>query len=140
MKWSMEDIERLKGSGKIRDYTVTPVKVPELCTAKEGKICKLPDKEPLGLGYIKAELDRHNIPYITEHRFSQERKFRFDIALPVLKIAIEYEGVMSKKSRHTTSTGYTRDATKYNLAQQLGWKVYRYTTQNYKEFNVEIIK
>ena len=67
------------------------------------------------------------INYTLEHRFSKKRRFRFDIALIDYKIAIEYEGLQSKKSRHTTSKGYTEDCTKYNLAQIEGWTVLRYT-------------
>jgi hypothetical protein len=39
-----------------------------------------------------------------------------------LKVAIEYEGLMSVKSGQTTVTGYSNDCIKYNLAACLGWK------------------
>ena len=55
------------------------------------------------------------------------RKWRFDFAWPDLKVAIEYEGVISPKARHTTIAGYTGDCTKYNTAALLGWQVYRFT-------------
>ena len=48
-------------------------------------------------------------------------------------IGIEYEGIFSTKSRHTTITGFTGDIDKYNHAQRLGWTIYRYTSKNYKE-------
>ena len=70
---------------------------------------------------------------LTEHRFHDARKFRFDWAIKEVMIAVEYEGLNSEKSRHTTKTGYTRDSDKYNLCQQLGWKVYRFTSLNYLE-------
>ena len=70
---------------------------------------------------------------LTEHRFHDARKFRFDWAIVELKIAVEYEGLNSEKSRHTTKTGFTRDTDKYNLAQGLGWRVYRFTALNYLE-------
>jgi hypothetical protein len=65
---------------------------------------------------------------ITEFRFHPTRRWRFDYAWPSLKIALEWEGVMCKKSRHTTVVGYTSDCTKYNEATVLGWQVYRITT------------
>ena len=68
-----------------------------------------------------------------EFRFHNQRKFRFDFALPDLKVAFEYEGIMRGKSRHTTITGYTKDCEKYNLAALEGWKVYRYTALNYMD-------
>lgn len=70
--------------------------------------------------------------------YAKPRMFRFDFAIVDKMIAIEYEGINGGKSRHTTLTGYTKDTEKYNLAQQLGWKVYRYTALNYKDFNLTI--
>ena len=73
------------------------------------------------------------IQVVKEHRFHPVRKWRFDFAVPDRMIAIEYEGLMSEKSGHTTLTGYTKDAEKYNSAQQLGWTVIRFTVKNYKK-------
>jgi hypothetical protein len=71
----------------------------------------------------------------TEHKFHPTRRWRFDIAIPSLKLAIEYEGVYGGgKSRHTSTTGYTGDCDKYNEAQILGWKVIRFTAKNVKEW------
>ena len=66
-----------------------------------------------------------------EHRFHPVRRWRLDYAWPKQKVAIEYEGIVSKggkgKSRHATLLGYTEDASKYNHAQVLGWIVLRCT-------------
>ncbi len=75
----------------------------------------------------------------TEHRFDEVRKWRFDWAIPELMIAFEYEGIFSKKSRHTTAKGFTGDAEKYNRAQKLEWKVYRYTAINYNDLSIDLI-
>lgn len=72
---------------------------------------------------------------LIEHEFVPYRKFRFDWAVidghlngQYKKIiAVEYEGIYSKKSRHTVKGGYDRDADKYNIASQLGWSLRRYT-------------
>jgi len=134
MSWTLSDIDKLHQAGKIKGYTVMAKGVPA-----DGKIVKpVEKKEPEGVAFIKEHLDKANIPYSTEYRFHEVRKFRFDIALPLLKIGIEYEGLVSDKSRHTTLSGYTRDATKYNLAQLEGWKVYRYTAKNYKDFENDL--
>lgn len=69
-----------------------------------------------------------------------ERLWRFDFALPDKKIGIEYEGLMSEKSGHTTLNGYTKDTEKYNKAQELGWKVIRFTVKNYKKVISELEK
>lgn len=69
---------------------------------------------------------------IKEHRFHPQRFWRFDFAIPAVKIAIEFEGITSDQSRHTTVGGYTGDTEKYNTAAADGWKVMRYTIINYK--------
>lgn len=80
------------------------------------------------------------IPVMKEHFFHPERKWRFDFALPDQKIGIEYEGINSNKSRHTTLVGFTGDTEKYNAAQALGWKVIRFTAKNYKKVLSEVEK
>ena len=75
-----------------------------------------------------------------EYKFLPDRKFRFDWALPDKKWAIEYEGIMSAKSRHTSVTGYTNDLRKYNLAVLNGWRVLRYTTLNYQDVYNDVKK
>ena len=76
---------------------------------------------------------KNNYTLLAEHRFHEARKFRFDWAIPEKMWAFEYEGLNSAKSRHTTKGGFSTDATKYNLAQSLGWCVFRYTALNYLE-------
>lgn len=75
-----------------------------------------------------------------EYKFLEDRKFKFDFAIPHLKIGVEYEGLISNKSRHTTLTGYSKDCEKYNLAQINGWTVLRYTVLNYSNFFNDIKK
>lgn len=68
-----------------------------------------------------------------ELRFDDIRKWRFDYAIPSLKIAIEYEGgIFMPKSGHNTARHYTKDTEKYNRAAVLGWKVIRVTAMNYQ--------
>ena len=77
------------------------------------------------------EIGKHlDIEIATEYKFHDKRKWRFDWAIPSLKIAIEYEGLFSAKSRHTTPTGFTNDCTKYNNAAANGWAVLRFTSLN----------
>ncbi len=73
-----------------------------------------------------------------EYRFDDKRRWRFDFAYPDLKIAIEVEGGVYSQGRHTRGKGFTADCEKYNRATELGWSVYRYTTQQVK--NGEAIK
>lgn len=100
---------------------------------------KIPKDKPEGLQAIENFLKIAGIKYETEYRFDEVRRFRLDCAIVEKKIAIEYEGLMSKKSRHTTISGYVGDCKKYNFAQIRGWKILRYTAVNYKDF-VEDLK
>jgi len=93
---------------------------------------------PKGIVHILLILQYLAIEYQTEYKFYKTRKFRFDVAIPDHKIAIEYEGIFSLKSRHTTLKGYTADTEKYNIAQIQGWKVLRYTAINYKNIENDI--
>ena len=101
------------------------------------KKIKIPKPKPVGLQHIELVLKSRKINFVSEHQFLSDRKFRFDIAMPEKKIAIEYEGLenkqQGKKSRHTTNVGYSNDCLKYNLAIVNGWKVLRFTAYNYEE-------
>jgi hypothetical protein len=102
MSWSLAHIENLAKSGKIKGYKVIG-KEPAPDELKQIK----PEAE--GLQFIKKQLDKNKIGYLTELQFAKPRKFRFDIAIPALNIAIEYEGLAFKKTGHTTSDGYTKN-------------------------------
>lgn len=75
-----------------------------------------------------------------EHGFHPTRKWRFDWAIPEINAGIEFEGIISDKSRHTTIKGYSGDVEKYNAAGELGWTVFRYTAINYKNVVQDIDK
>lgn len=62
-----------------------------------------------------------------EVRVSPDRQFRFDLAWPALQLGAEWEGGTWRGGRHTTATGYSRDAFKYSLASLIGWRVMRFT-------------
>ncbi len=62
-----------------------------------------------------------------EYRFHPDRKWRFDFAYPEKKIAIECEGGVWNRGRHTRGRGFIADCEKYNAAAIMGWKVIRYS-------------
>lgn len=126
-------LEQLQKTGKIRGYNIV----------NEKQVTAIPKSKPVeaeGLAHIKWVLQKRGIIFVEEHRFHTQRKFRFDIALLQFKIAAEYEGIYSKKSRHTTQKGYTRDTVKYNVAAIEGWKVLRYTSGTYKDFENDLVE
>lgn len=122
VKWSVKDVERVTGK--------------KLNLPKDKGL--IPKPTPAGILFIKNHLTVLKIDFVQELVFSTKRKFRFDMAIPSLKLAIEYEGLNSTKSGHTTVTGYTSDCTKYNLAAKEGWTVLRYTMINYKDFTNDL--
>ena len=63
-----------------------------------------------------------------EYLFARPRRYRFDYAWVDEMIAVEVEGAVYAKGRHTRGSGYTEDCRKYNLAVLLGWRVLRFTT------------
>lgn len=130
-KWTQADVDRVKSMM----VGITPVKPRKLANTP-----KIPQSEPIGLTHIKSVLKRKGMPFEVEWKFLTKRKFKFDLAILNFKCAIEYEGLMSKKSRHTTLTGYSKDCEKYNLAVINGWHVFRYTAKNYKDFEQNLIE
>lgn len=60
-----------------------------------------------------------------EVKFNSERKWRFDFAHPASKVAIECEGGVWSRGRHTRGGGFVSDARKYAEAQMSGWIVFR---------------
>ena len=64
---------------------------------------------------------------LTEYRFAPPRRCRFYYAWPGYMVAIEIEGGVWTRGRHTRAAGYRKDCEKYNRAQLIGWTVLRYT-------------
>lgn len=87
---------------------------------------------------MEMMLKLSGLEYKKEHVFHPVRKWRFDFSVESLKIAIEYEGIFSQKSRHTTITGFIADCLKYREAAKLGWKVLRYTNADYHQMSEDI--
>jgi very-short-patch-repair endonuclease len=75
----------------------------------------------------------------TELRFDPTRRWRFDYAHPASKTAVEIEGGVFIKGRHTNGVGIQKDMEKYNKATLLGWKVFRLGTSMVTTPNIEEI-
>lgn len=65
----------------------------------------------------------------TEYKFHPTRRWRFDVAIPEYKIALEIEGGVWCGGRHTSSAGFMRDMEKYNTATLMGWRLFRCTPE-----------
>lgn len=63
----------------------------------------------------------------TEFVFAPPRKWRFDYCWPRQKVALEVEGGVWTRGRHTRGAGFLKDMEKYNEAARLGYLVLRTT-------------
>lgn len=64
-----------------------------------------------------------------QYRFDPVRKWRFDAAWRVRRVAVEIDGGTWTGGRHTTGAGFERDLEKLNAATLAGWRVFRFTTE-----------
>jgi hypothetical protein len=79
-----------------------------------------------------------------EVQFHDTRKWRFDFLLfrfverieggalfgEPLKVAVEIEGAIWSRGRHTRGKGYQADLDKYNHATMMGYRVLRFSTED----------
>lgn len=84
------------------------------------------------MSHLEAELlnqmqDEQLPEPVREHRFSTDRKWRFDFAWPNQMLAVEVEGGTRVNGRHNRHSGFQGDCEKYNHATLMGWRVLRYT-------------
>lgn len=125
-----EQLEKWRQEGKIKTDNPVPVKIQSNAAVKDRK------KGAAGKAWMKTTLfywcQQHGYTFKTEHKFHSTRKWRIDFAILEIKVAIEYEGLMSEKSVHTTVQGFTDNTDKYNAATVEGWRVIRFTALNYK--------
>ena len=60
-------------------------------------------------------------PTHREWQFHPERKWRFDLAWPDFKVAVEVHGGIHSGGRHTRGAGFEKDREKMNEAALMGW-------------------
>lgn len=79
--------------------------------------------------YFEIQLQQAGVPtFEREYKFLKNRRFRFDFAWPNIKFAVEIDGNVYQKSRHTTGAGFSKDCEKFALASIEGYRVIRTTT------------
>lgn len=123
-----EELRRMLAKGNCRVIGDTKPVAAALPLPKPKEDAKTALKHDLRQWCKDRELE-----LMAEYRFHPVRKWRLDFFIPSLNIGIEYEGIFSEKSRHTTLKGYTGDVVKYNEAVKQGIRVLRYTAGNAKE-------
>ena len=71
--------------------------------------------------------------FVSEHKFHEKRRWKFDFANIETLTAIEIEGGAFANGRHTRGKGFVNDMEKYNNAVLLGWVVLRFTPSQMNE-------
>ncbi len=67
-----------------------------------------------------------------EYRFHPRRRWRFDFAWPLYRVAAEIDGGIYSRGRHVRGSGFERDAEKRNAAVLAGWRVLHFTPRQVK--------
>src|SRR5512138_3872676 len=67
-----------------------------------------------------------------EYRFHPRRRWRFDFAWPLYKVAVEVDGGIYCRGRHVRGSGFEKDAEKRNAAVLAGWRVLHFTSRHVK--------
>lgn len=80
----------------------------------------------------------HGIEFEREYRFHPERKWRFDFAMPEAMLAVEIEGGVFVRGRHTRGAAFVGDCEKYNAAVLLGWRVLRFVPDKHVDTGLAI--
>ena len=78
---------------------------------------------------ILARLRLDHPDAVAEHRFHHVRRWRFDFAIPSSRIAIEIDGGVWIKGRHSGGQGQIDDMEKFNTAAIYGWRTLKFTPQ-----------
>lgn len=74
--------------------------------------------------FVKSVFESCDIPKPEfEYRFFPDRKWRFDIAWPAQKVAMEIQGGIFIQGRHTRGAALLKEWEKLNTAAMLGWRI-----------------
>lgn len=78
---------------------------------------------------------------VLEHKFHPTRNWRFDVAWPAFKLAIEIDGGVWVGGRHNASAGFVKDMEKFNSASILGWRILHTTPTHFLTYDtVDMVK
>lgn len=106
-----------------------PKAKPRRKSKRPSRGAKVPSE---GEATLSIHLKASNIAFEREFRFHPKRKWRSDFHLVEKMILIEVEGGIWSNGRHTRAKGYLGDMEKYNAATALGYRIFRYSTEQVK--------
>ena len=90
-------------------------------------------RQIIGLKLILRSL---GLDFVEEYRFHETRMWRFDLAVPALKLAIEYQGHgttgrTGHVGGHASVVGMAKDCEKDFAAVMAGWRVLKFTALHF---------
>ena len=91
------------------------------------KLTQASKQKPQGadVDLLAFQLNAAGLPHEREHRFHDKRKWRFDIAFPAVKLAIEIDGGLFVDGGHSRGRARINDMERDIAANLLGWLVVR---------------
>jgi hypothetical protein len=60
---------------------------------------------------------------IFEYKFHKDRKWKLDIAFPAERVAVEVQGGLFVRGRHTQGAALLKEYEKLNELAQMGWRI-----------------
>lgn len=125
VRWTAADLVRLRDAEASFSEELDPL----------AERLRQPDKIADALYPLVLICRAHKLPEpVPEFEFAIEvgRKFRFDYAWPIHRVAVEIDGGIWKKGggAHSHPANIERDIEKGNLAVILGWRVLRYAPED----------
>ena len=137
-------------TAQLRALGLRPEQI-ERCTYKGKPLDEVDDYKPKlppnsrDLGDAFAALWERFGPYrkhplMREYRFHPTRRWRFDCAWPDQLVAVEMEGGVWTRGRHTRPVGYQKDIEKYNAAAIAGWRVLQFAANDMELSPVQTIE
>ena len=86
-----------------------------------------------GLAFFQAACRAAGLPEpVAEYCFHPLRRWRLDWAWPDRRLALEIEGGVWTRGRHTRGAGFLADMEKYNHLALAGWRLLRCTPEEFR--------
>jgi hypothetical protein len=89
--------------------------------------------------FLRLWQRRSDILLEREYPGIPNRKFRFDFCHPSTRVAIEIQGGIWVRGRHSGGVGQLRDFEKLNLAILGGWSVFQLSSEMISDFWIDLI-
>ena len=130
-RWTDKDLEEYQKRHQIKN--LPPILASNLKQRIKVPKIESPEKKEF-MAAVVLFCRSKKLPLFAEQRFDIVRGWRFDLLIPGIPVvALEYEGLFSEKSGHTTIKGFVDNCDKYNAAAISGILVIRYTAKNWQK-------